>query len=170
MSGFTHERGYEGATNIWLTPKHVIDALGSFDLDPCAAPEPRPWSTAQRHIVEDEDGLSKPWDGFCWVNPPYGPNTGTWLGKLASHSGGGIALIFARTETKAFFDNVWSKADAIYFIQGRLKFCRPDGKAGESAAAPSVLIGYGPEAVKRLAAIGDKVPGHFIINPKRDLA
>jgi hypothetical protein len=32
-----HEKPYEGATNVWLTPKDMIDDLGPFDLDPCAA-------------------------------------------------------------------------------------------------------------------------------------
>lgn len=28
-------------SDIWLTPPHILDALGPFDLDPCA-PDPRP--------------------------------------------------------------------------------------------------------------------------------
>lgn len=45
-----HEPGsHQGTTDVWLTPPPVLDALGgaqSFDLDPCAAPEPRPWRAA----------------------------------------------------------------------------------------------------------------------------
>ena len=26
-------------THVWLTPPHVVDALGPFDLDPCASTE-----------------------------------------------------------------------------------------------------------------------------------
>ena len=88
--GFTHERGHQGGTNTWLTPKSAIDACGRFDLDPCAAPEPRPWPSADRHIAEaDGDGLAMEWSGLVWCNPPYGPNTGEWLKKLASHRSGG---------------------------------------------------------------------------------
>jgi hypothetical protein len=57
-----------------LTPRFVIDALGPFDLDPCP-PKERPWDTARRHFTEADDGLSRPWKGRVWLNPPYGPQT-----------------------------------------------------------------------------------------------
>jgi hypothetical protein len=34
-----------GKSQSWITPKHIIDALGPFDLDPCAS-DPRPWDCA----------------------------------------------------------------------------------------------------------------------------
>ena len=87
-----------GMTDTWLTPPEMISILGPFDLDPCAAPEPRPWPTASVHYTRAEgDGLARLWNGFCWVNPPYGPETGKWLAKLASHAGAGTtALVAAR--------------------------------------------------------------------------
>ena len=47
-------------TDEWYTPKWIVDALGSFDLDPCA-PENRLWNTAKRHITPSEDGLKTEW-------------------------------------------------------------------------------------------------------------
>jgi hypothetical protein len=76
-----------------------------------------------------------------------------FLEKMVAH-GNGIVLIFARTETKAFFDYVWDKADAILFIKGRLKFHMPDGSQGGTAGSPSVLIAYGSENVKALENSG----------------
>ena len=49
-------------TDEWYTPKWIVDALGSFDLDPCA-PENRLWNTAKRHITPSEDGLKSEWGG-----------------------------------------------------------------------------------------------------------
>ncbi|HVI40922.1 MAG TPA: DNA N-6-adenine-methyltransferase, partial [Anaerovoracaceae bacterium] len=90
---------HKGATNVWLTPKWLLDELGEFDLDPCAAPNPRPFPTAKKMITEaDECGLKASWHGRVWLNPPYGKQIGPWLEKLKSH-GDGIALVFARTET-----------------------------------------------------------------------
>ena len=77
--------------------------------------------------------------------------------RLANH-GHGIALVFARTETKAFFRHVWPKASAMLFVRGRLTFHRPDGttpKIGHNSGGPSVLIGYGPDAAVRLLANSD---------------
>lgn len=51
-------------TDVWLTPKPIIDALGPFNLDPCAAPIPRPWRTADAHICLPEDGLAADWEVF----------------------------------------------------------------------------------------------------------
>lgn len=145
-----------GETVVWLTPPHIIKALGPFDLDPCS-PAVRPFETAAKYYTEADDGLAQAWSGRVWMNPPYGPGMDQWLSKLAAH-GNGLALIFARTETRAFFDHVWDKADALLFIKGRLRFHRPDGVMGSTAAAPSVLIAYGPEnvqALERVSASGE---------------
>ena len=128
----------------WLTPPEIIQALGHFDLDPCA-PVLRPWPTATYHFTVEDDGLSRDWTGRVWLNPPYGTHTGTWLNKLAVH-GNGIALIFARTETEMFRESVWNRADAILFLHGRLFFRHVTGqKARHNAGAPSCLVAYGTE-------------------------
>ena len=133
----------------WLTPPEILNALGDFDLDPCA-PIVRPWEMAKRHYTIDDLGLTKPWHGRVWCNPPYGSQTGIWLQRLADH-GNGIALIFARTETEMFFSQVWRRADALLFIEGRLYFYHVDGKKAEAnSGAPSVLIAYGKENKARL--------------------
>lgn len=129
----------------WLTPPRIVEALGPFDLDPCACVD-RPWDTAKIHYTKNENGFDKPWEGRVWLNPPYGNETFKWIKRLADH-GNGIALIFARTETKGFFDQVWDRADAIFFFKGRLKFYRPNGIQGGSANAPSCLIIYGRDNV-----------------------
>lgn len=141
-------------TTTWLTPPDIIPALGRFDFDPCAAPPPRPWGTATRMNSElDGDGLAMEWDGRVWLNPPYtSSEIGAWLAKLADH-GRGTALIFARTETEAFFREVWGRASGLLFLQGRLHFHYPDGtRAKANAGAPSVLCAYGQDDLDRLAA------------------
>jgi hypothetical protein len=130
----------------WLTPPKLIKALGLFDLDPCyLKPEERPWDTAKFMFYKDfwNDGLKQDWLGRVWLNPPYGSETFTWIEKLSNH-GNGIALIFARTETKGFHEYIFKKADGIFFFKGRLKFFYPSGAESINAAnAPSCLIAYG---------------------------
>jgi hypothetical protein len=161
---FKHEPpGHQGITNIWLTPKAIIDSLGPFDLDPCAAPKPRPWETASTHYVELDNGLAKPWFGMVWCNPPYGKETGTWLKRLSEHNNG-IALIFARTET-AWFQAVAGKATLLLFPAGRISFCKPDGTLSKSnAGAPSVFMAFGNEAANRL--INSGIKGLYTENKK----
>lgn len=152
-----HQRAFKGHSDDWLTPEPIIKALGPFDLDPCAS-QGQPWETAGVEFSPPVDnGLSLEWFGFVWLNPPYGPQTGKWVAKLADH-GRGIALIFARTETADFHAQVWERAAGLFFLKGRLHFCRP--KTGERAAfnagAPSVLVAYGAEACKRLQRLPSK--------------
>jgi hypothetical protein len=145
----------------WLTPPHILRALGPFDLDPCAALQ-QPWRTAHRQFTILENGLNQEWSGRVWCNPPYGQKTGQWLAKLADH-GDGIALIFARTETAMFFDHVWNRASALLFIEGRLHFHHIDGtKAKANAGAPSVLIAYGESCAQRLRNSLREISGHYI--------
>ena len=151
MANLGGEKNVAG-TDIWLTPKWILNELGEFDTDPCS-PLNRPWDTARIHYNIDDDGLAQEWHGRVWLNPPYGPGMDKWLLRLAKHSGGGLALIFARTETRAFFSEVWDKADALLFFRGRIKFCTPDGIEAQAAQSPSVLIAYGKEEVKVLERV-----------------
>lgn len=147
--GFVHERVGSGRSVVWLTPPTVIEALGPFDLDPCAAIG-QPWATAGRHYTVEDDGLSKQWTGFVWCNPPYGTGIARWLTKLAEHAHG-LALLPARTETRWFVEQVWRKASGLLFVAGRLRFHHVDGTSARSSiGTPVCLAAYGPEAVKRL--------------------
>ena len=154
----SHQSATRG-TDCWLTPPSLLRQLGPFDLDPCAAPEPRPWPTAARHITLPEDGLNAIWAGRVLLNPPYA-DSGRWLGRLAAH-GQGTALIFARTETALFARYVWEEATAVLFLTGRITFHRPDGRPGVgNAGAPSVLVAYGQADADALRNSG--IPGAFV--------
>lgn len=137
----------------WLTPPEIVRKLGPFDLDPCS-PVNRPWTTAKKHYSKNDDGLLMPWHGMVWCNPPYNKHTAKWLEKCFNH-GNCIALIFARTETEMFFDWVWERASAVFFLKGRIFFHRVDGsRADNNGGAPSVLVGYGNESMIRLLKSG----------------
>lgn len=143
-------------TDSWITPKFIIDRLGPFDLDPCAC-DPQPWKTATRMVTESEDGLLLQWSGFVWCNPPYGRLLGVWLERMSVHNNG-IALVFARTDTRAFHKHVWPHASVFLFLSGRITFCTPSGNSapmGHNSGGPSVLIGYGKEGRKRLESCRD---------------
>ena len=143
----------------WLTPIEIIQPLGAFDLDPCA-PVERPWETATLHYTVEDNGLTLPWSGRVWMNPPYGQQAVHWLSRLADHEDG-IALIFARTETEMFFNQVWSKATSLLFLKGRLFFHHVDGtRAKHNSGAPSVLIAYNDFNADSIEDSG--IAGHHI--------
>lgn len=152
----------------WLTPPSVVAALGDFDLDPCAQPKSRRvFDTAKIHysLEETGDGLSAEWAGRVWLNPPYGRKTFAWLNKLAKH-GSGIALIFARTETKGFHAEIWNKAHSVFFFEGRLTFRRSDGSKDQPANAPSCLVSYSraDSCAIHQALIAGKIKGRLLFD------
>lgn len=157
--GFGHEKPGEGATNDWITPKWVFDALGEFDLDPCESNN-QPWTSAKRgyRLCRGEDGLALPWEGSAWCNPPYGNHVGVWIEKAAWH-GNTIMLIFARVETRAWW-KIWTSAHGILFPNRRISFFQPDGKPAKSGTAPSAFIAFGSEAAERLQRA--KIEGAYI--------
>lgn len=137
----------------WLTPPEIVQSLGKFDLDPCA-PIVRPWETAATHYTIEDDGLSQPWQGRVWCNPPFGLEAIKWLRKMRDH-GNGIALIPARTETRMFYECVWGHAAGILWLQGRPHFHFVDGtRASFNSGAPICLIAYGEKNLRALIDSG----------------
>jgi site-specific DNA-methyltransferase (adenine-specific) len=133
---------FSSATEEWATPADFFDALNAefhFTLDPCSTDEN---AKCVRHYTKEQDGLAQDWTGervFC--NPPYGREMPRWIKKCAEHGRkGGVAvmLIPARTDTRAFHEYIYHKAE-IRFIRGRLKF----GGAKNSAPFPSMVVVFG---------------------------
>lgn len=149
------QRAGGGETNEWYTPPEIFNALGcSYDIDVAAPPGGVPWIPAHRFFDYHDDGLAQRWEGRVWLNPPYGPHTASWLGKLAAH-GDGIALVFARTDVR-WFQTIAEQADLVCFIAGRVRFVRGEGRAanGHNAAAPSCLMAFGTKCAQIVRASG----------------
>jgi hypothetical protein len=158
--GIGSHHATEGEFDTWLTPRAIVEALGPFDLDPCAAPSPRPWPTAKRHIELPEDGLAADWEGRVFLNPPYGAVIKAWMQKMSEHRNG-IAITFARTETDFWQRYVFPFASGILFIRGRINFRFPDGTdPNKNAGGPSALIAYSTADARILKGSG--IAGYFV--------
>ena len=133
---------FSSATDEWETPKRIFDELDrefNFTIDPCSTDEN---AKCAKHYTRQDDGLAQDWTGervFC--NPPYGREMPKWIAKCAAHGAkGGLAvmLIPARTDTRAFHEFIYNKAE-IRFIRGRLKY----GGAKYNATFPSMVVVFG---------------------------
>jgi len=122
----------------WSTPQEFFDqqnAIHRFTLDVCASAEN---TKCPVFYTREQDGLSQPWSGRCWCNPPYGKATGKWLAKAERSVRSGeaevvVCLIFARTDTRWW--HTYAKLAEVEFLQGRLCF------NGENPAPfPSALL------------------------------
>lgn len=150
-TGFVHETPGGGSIE-WYTPAWIFDALGlQFDLDPCSPLDGNRHVPARRFFTVADDGLTQPWQGRVWLNPPYGEETPKWVGKLADH-GDGVALVFARTDTK-WGQAALRRATAACFVAGRIAFIPGGDRQTTSApAAPSMLLAYGDTCARALVA------------------
>ena len=154
-----------GDTQTWITPREIVEALGPFDFDPCAA-WPRPWSCAA--VSCTSHGRLWPWCGRVWLNPPFDRyQVGKWIKKLAKH-GQGTALLHARTEAE-WFEPVWASASGILFLSDRLYFHYPDGTRAEAnSGAPACLVAFGPRDLTSLASSG--ISGYLVTQWERMIA
>jgi hypothetical protein len=137
-----------GASDEWYTPKYIFDALGcTFDLD--VASPPRETHVPCRGRLTS-NSLSLSWEGFVWMNPPFGGRNGVvpWLDKFFEH-GNGIALTPDRTSTD-WWQDAAAKADAVLFLRGKVKFERPDGSIGKSPSTGTTLFAKGKKGYMAL--------------------
>ena len=128
---------FSSATDLWATPQDFFDkqnVIYGFTLDVCATADN---AKCARYFTETDDGLTQPWQGVCWMNPPYGRTIGHWMRKAYESSLTGatvVCLVPSRTDTRWWHD--YAMKGQIEFIRGRLKF----GNAANSAPFPSALV------------------------------
>lgn len=133
---------FSSNTGVWETPQGFFDVLDSefhFTLGACALPSN---AKCARYYTPEQDGLSQPWDGVVWCNPPYGRDVALWIQKAARSSHGGatvVMLLPARTDTAWFHDYIYHRAE-VRFVRGRLRF----GVARSGAPFPSMVVVFRP--------------------------
>lgn len=131
-------------TDDWATPPDLVRVLarefGPFDLDVCADPSN---TTAPRWYDKTIDGLTQPWIGVVWCNPPYGRTIGHWTARAAAAAASGhatrvVTLLPARVDT-AWWRAATHAAALIRFLPGRVSF----GAGDCPAPFPSAVLVFG---------------------------
>jgi len=146
---------FTSSTGDWYTPPEIVEAVrelfGIIDLDPCSNSHEAPNVPALVHFTREDDGLSRPWFGRVYLNPPYGKGIGPWIEKVREEHEAGrvtaaVVLVKAATDTRWF--RVLSERYPRCEVAGRLKFsgCK------NPAPFPSVLFYLGDE-VQRFADV-----------------
>jgi len=106
----------------WETPDSIFAPLAAefhFTLDVCASKRN---AKCVVYITQAMDGLSLPWRGVCWMNPPFGTQ-GKWVRKAYESAQSGatvVCLLPCRTNTNWWQD--YCMKGTVRFIRGRPKF------------------------------------------------
>lgn len=130
---------FSSACDEWETPQKLFDRLNAvfhFNLDAAALPEN---AKCEKYFTPADDGLSQPWKGNVWLNPPYGRQVGEWVKKAYNEvmRGGAssvVMLLPARTDTAWYHD--YCTKGFIVHLRGRLKF----GGSKSGAPFPSMIV------------------------------
>ena len=145
-------------TDHWYTPPWVFEGMAvTFDLDVAAPVGGVPWVPARRSYSVDDDGLTEPWDGLVWCNPPYSAPT-AWCRRWAEHSPGGCLLIRADLSTSGPFV-AWSAAHAMYVHRKRIQFVSGSGVPSGSVNFSTVILARGDECVAGLQRLAHACGG-----------
>lgn len=123
------EKKFESIKQDWNTPKELFNKLNNefnFEWDLAASSDN---TLCQNFYTKEDNGLTKTWNGTCWLNPPYGDKDSKmvdWIKKAHNDTQNNpnltvVMLIPARTNTK-WFHNYCMKSYEVKFICGRPKF------------------------------------------------
>jgi hypothetical protein len=133
----------------WYTPAAIFDALECrFDLDP-ASPGQHivPWIPVDKHY--SSGGLVREWQGFIWLNPPYGRDIlPGWIQKFIAH-GNGIAIVAERSST-VWWQDLVAHSDLVLFINKKLSFVRSDVEIDGCFPIGHCLVAIGEQGVAAL--------------------
>ncbi|MDP2739214.1 MAG: DNA N-6-adenine-methyltransferase [Pseudorhodobacter sp.] len=154
--------GEDGLGDEWYTPKWIFDRLGlTFSLDVCGPVDRTHVAVpCERYYTETDDGLSSPWNGTIWCNPPYS-NTAPWAARCIQH---GDALLLTHIPMNAeWASDVWQACDAMRLFQA-IEFVRPDGRL-QRPGMWLQLAAFGVSATEALHKL--VAPADVAENPRR---
>lgn len=121
------------------------ERFGKFTLDTAAASHN---AKAPAYYTRIDDGLTQPWHGNVWCNPPYS-DCGAWVRKAWGEwrAAAGVELIVMllpanRVEQGWWQDHVEPFRDRpgsplrVEFLPGRMRFIRPNWTPGPKGDRP----------------------------------
>lgn len=133
------------------TPQYIINALGAFNLDPCAG-EFTQIADTNWWDGRGENGLDRDWYGMVYCNPPFSQKD-IWIKKMIDHNNG--ILVLPERGSAPWFGPL-AQSCKMYFVMGRkINF---DGGSSSNNVG-SVLFPFGKTAILRIEESG--LPGHF---------
>jgi hypothetical protein len=134
-------------SDVHPTPDKITNFLYEFfgaegiDLDPCSDSNFN--IKAKKHYTIEDNGLSQPWQGNVFVNPPFS-EVAQWAEKaIAEYQDDKIPDLIFLTKFDArvaWFKPLMNNADVFCVVEGYVSF---EGNDGDSATFTTVLWYFG---------------------------
>jgi hypothetical protein len=173
-SRFLRDSRSETRSSEWYTPRAIFESMPgvAFDMDvasPIGGAAVVPWIPTRRHLTQEDDGLAVPWEGFIWMNPPFGLRHGLrdWLTRFVAHADG-VALLPATSYARWWHD-ICDRSDATLFVKGYVTFVSPRGPLTTRASFGSSMFAIGERGVAALRLAAQNRLGTIIERSQHDL-
>lgn len=170
---------FSSRSEEYHTPLEILEAsrevLGGFDLDPASCQQAQENVKAGAFYTKEQDGLSLPWFGRVWLNPPYGKtaarsNQDLWSERLIGEYRAG-RVTEAILLVKAALGYVWFedlfRDWPVCFARSRLSFIvdgeSDDGQSKQGTALFYIGLRFGRFA-EVFRQIGRIIPPEEVIN------
>ena len=132
-------------TDERYTPAWIFEALGeTIDLDPASPPLGVSQVPTAAVWTKDDDGLTKPWHGFVWCNPPFS-NATAWANRFIEHDNG---IWLGPVANGGWHDRMTRASDAMILLRD-FAFIGTN-HAQKRSSMPLSMHGFGDRAVDAL--------------------
>lgn len=127
-----------------MTPRPLVEAavayLGGIDTDPCWHPGSYVEApTRYDGSCREQDGLSQPWRGAVYLNPPYSDPM-PWAARASAYEGGPWAMLIKHDHTTAWWRVATRGASHLVLLSRRVRFPLPSGEEDGTANFPASVI------------------------------
>jgi phage N-6-adenine-methyltransferase len=124
----------------WDEFNPINERFGPFTLDVAAAPHN---AKCETFYTREDDGLTQPWSGKVWCNPPYS-DLNAWVAKAWEELDNCEVIVMLvpanRTEQKWWQEHIepYRGQDTLstVFLAGRMRFDRPQAVIGPKGDRP----------------------------------
>lgn len=158
--------------NEWYTPRFILQraraTMGGIDLDPASCPIAQKNVQAKRFFTKEDDGLTKPWRGKVWLNPPYcDGNMTLFVEKLLKelpHIDQAMLLSHNHLDTR-WAQALLEKAEVSINLSGRTRFLNLEGKMEKGTSQyGQTLFGFGVCPIKFTACFSGAGHIHYSLS------
>ena len=129
--------------------------MGAIDLDPASCVQANEIVRAVKYYDQSADGLSQPWRGRVWLNPPYDTFAPKFFAKFceeyeAGHIPMAILLLGVHHLTTVWFQQVEAFSAMLSLPARRLKFTSSLAQGNPPMHGSAILgVGVNPDLFRR---------------------